>query len=49
VRSWEAQIFFYFPDGIGGNEKADGKKEEDEEERKAEVGFYSRRCSSSHW
>jgi hypothetical protein len=46
VRSWETQIFFYSPDGIGGNEKAGGKQEEDEEERKAEVGFCSKRCSS---
>jgi hypothetical protein len=38
--------FFYSPDGIGGNEKAGGKQEEDEEERKAEVGFCSQRCSS---
>lgn len=35
--------FLYSPDGIGGNEKADGKKEEDEEGRKAEVEFYSKR------
>ena len=39
--------FFYSLDGIGGKEKADRKKEENEEERKAEVGFCSKRYSSS--
>jgi hypothetical protein len=44
-----SDFFLYSPDGIGENEKADRMKEEDEEGRKAEAEFYSKRRLSSHW